>query len=196
MPHRRQTITALAIAAAASALLAAQDLAPGFVDPEPILRAAREAIGTDQLRCVTLAGTGLYTGMVGQQRYHGFEVDWPRGVPLTNYVRTMNWEAGTLTESFDREPGRNPASWRWGMGWLDGTPVQSASRQSFYVDGDVAWHRDGDDGAPRNATTRTATTALHHHHPANDPPEPDGSIRTASDGHSGPQRMNASTPAS
>ena len=123
-----------------------QPLGSDIVDPEA--HPAREAIGTDNLRCVTLAGTDLYTGMVGQQRYHGYEVDWPRGAPLTNYVRTMDWEAGALTESFDREPGQNPASWRWGMGWLDGTPVQSESRQHFYVNGDVAWHRDGDDGEP------------------------------------------------
>ena len=148
MPHRHRTFIALALAATATAPLPAQDFAPGFVDPEPILRAARDAIGTDNLRCLTLAGTGLYTGMVGQQRHHGYEVDWPRGAPLMNYVRTMDWEAGAMTESFDREPGRNPASWRWGMGWLDGTPVQSASRQHFYVNGDVAWHRDGDDGEP------------------------------------------------
>ena len=66
MPHRHRTLVALALAAAATAAVPAQDLAPGFVDPEPILRAARDAIGTDNLRCVTLSGTDLYTGMVGQ----------------------------------------------------------------------------------------------------------------------------------
>ena len=71
MPHRHRTLVALALAATATVALPAQDFAPGFVDPEPILRAAREAIGTDNLRCVTLSGTDLYTGMVGQQRYHG-----------------------------------------------------------------------------------------------------------------------------
>ena len=38
---------------------------PGYLDPAPILTAARQAIGTDNLRCVTIAGTA-YTGAVGQ----------------------------------------------------------------------------------------------------------------------------------
>ena len=44
------------------------------------------------VRCVTIAGTG-YAGMVGQQREAAWNVDWPRGEPLENYKRTMNWEA-------------------------------------------------------------------------------------------------------
>ena len=42
----------------------AAQLSPGFVDPEPVLRAAAEAIGTDNLKCVTIAGSG-YAGAVG-----------------------------------------------------------------------------------------------------------------------------------
>ena len=92
----------------------AQTPPPGYVDPEPTLRAAEAAIGADRLRCVTIAGRA-YGGMVGQQRLHGYEVDWPRGAPLTNYSRTMNWGAGTMIEGFDREPGRDPAFWKWGL---------------------------------------------------------------------------------
>ena len=62
--------------------------------------------------------------MVGQQRLHGYEVDWPRGEPLRNYSRMMNWDAGTMKEEFDREPGHNPASWKHGLGWRGGTPLQ------------------------------------------------------------------------
>ena len=40
---------------------------PGYVDPEPVLQAAAKAIGVDNLKCVTISGTG-YAGMVGQQR--------------------------------------------------------------------------------------------------------------------------------
>ena len=126
----------------------AQEPPPGFLDPEPILRAAREAIGTDNLRCITIAGTVDYGGMVGQQRHHGYEVDWPRMGPFPNYVRTMNWDAGTLTEAFDREPGLAPASWRWGLGWLGGTPIQQETRQHFYVNGMHGWSRDGTDSEP------------------------------------------------
>ncbi len=126
---------------------AAQDLPPGYVDPDPILRAAAEAIGAANLRCVTISGNG-YTGMVGQQRLHGYEVDWPRGKPLTNYRRTMNWEAGTMVEEFDREPGHNPASWKYGLGWRGGTPRQTNTRQQFMVNGRHAWHVDGPENDP------------------------------------------------
>ena len=104
----------------------AQDLPPGYLDPGPILRAASEAIGVANLRCVAISGSA-YAGMVGQQRLNGYDVDWPRGRPLTNYTRTMNWETGTMVEEFDREPGNNPASWKHGLGWLGGTPIQLAA---------------------------------------------------------------------
>lgn len=122
-------------------------LAPGYADPLPVLRAAAQAIGTDKLRCVTIAGTG-YAGMVGQQRESGWNVDWPRGEPLANYTRTMNWEAKWSKEEFDRKPGLNPASWKYGSGWKGGTPLQQHSRQSFTVNGNYAWHMDGPQGAP------------------------------------------------
>jgi glyoxylase-like metal-dependent hydrolase (beta-lactamase superfamily II) len=134
------------ILAAALALIsaspAAQRFPPGFVDPAPVLAAAEKAIGVDGLRCITMSGAG-YAGMVGQQRLAEKNVDWPRGEPLANYTRTMNWEAGTMTEAFDRKPGMNPASWKWGVGWMGGTPLQQHSRQTFVVSGKHGWHMDG-----------------------------------------------------
>ena len=47
-------------------LAAAQELPPGYLDPGPVLRAAAEAIGVANLRCVTISGSA-YAGMVGQQ---------------------------------------------------------------------------------------------------------------------------------
>jgi glyoxylase-like metal-dependent hydrolase (beta-lactamase superfamily II) len=120
---------------------------PGFVDPEPILAAAEKAIGVHELRCVTLSGTG-YAGIVGQQRLAEKNVDWPRGEPLASYRRTMNWEARTMTEEFDRKPGQNPSSWKWGLGWVGGTPLQKNTRQTFSVNGAHAWHVDGMNGPP------------------------------------------------
>ena len=38
-------------------LAAAQELPPGYLDPDPILRAAAEAIGVANLRCVTISGS-------------------------------------------------------------------------------------------------------------------------------------------
>jgi len=146
----RATIRTLSLATALAAAVgrvhaAAQQLPPGYIDPAPVLRAAAEAIGTANVRCLTIAGSA-YAGMVGQARLNGYEVDWPRGEPLTNYVRTMNWDAGTSVEAFDRTPGRNPASWKYGQGWLGGTPLQRSSRQRFYVSGRFGWHVDGGAG--------------------------------------------------
>ena len=160
-PRWRSAAAAAAAGVAAAALSGAalpaeQALPPGFLDPDPILRAARAAIGTDRLRCVTIAGTVDYTGMVGQQRHHGYEVDWPRGARLDNYVRTMHWDAGAMSEAFDRPPGRNPAAWRWGLGWLGGTPIQQETRQHFSVNGADGWSRDGVNGEPVAARSEDA----------------------------------------
>jgi glyoxylase-like metal-dependent hydrolase (beta-lactamase superfamily II) len=124
-----------------------QQFPPGYVDPRPILQAAAKAIGVDSLKCVTISGTG-YAGMVGQQRLNDKNVDWPRGEPLANYTRTMNWETGTMKEEFDRKPGLNPASWKYGLGWLGGTPIQRNPHQLFMVNGHHAWHMDGAGSAP------------------------------------------------
>jgi len=82
-------------------LVGAQPYAPGYVDPRPVLDAAAKAIGVDTLKCVTIAGTG-YSGAVGQQWWSDRNVDWPRGEPLANYTRTMNWETKTMKDEFDR----------------------------------------------------------------------------------------------
>jgi glyoxylase-like metal-dependent hydrolase (beta-lactamase superfamily II) len=124
----------------------AQTFAPGYVDPEPILRAAADAIGADRVKCITISGGPAYTGMVGQQR-DSVRGDWPRGEPLVNYRRTMNWEAGTMREEFDRKPGLNPASWKYGLGWVDG-PLQKNPHQIFVVNGKYAWYRDGAGSPP------------------------------------------------
>jgi glyoxylase-like metal-dependent hydrolase (beta-lactamase superfamily II) len=126
----------------ASSFASAQRPAPGYVDPEPVLKAAAAAIGVDQVSCITMSGSG-YAGIVGQQRLAEKNVDWPRGEPLANYTRTMNWSARTMVESFDRKPGLNPASWKWGLGWTGGTPVQQHSRQTFAVNDRHAWSVDG-----------------------------------------------------
>ncbi len=124
-----------------------QTFPPGYVDPEPVLVAAEKAIGADRLRCVTLSGTG-YAGIVGQQRLAEKNVDWPRGEALANYRRTMNWDARTMTEEFDRKPGMNPSSWKWGVGWPGGTPLQKDVHQFFAVNGSHAWHVDGAGSSP------------------------------------------------
>lgn len=137
------------------ATLAAQQFPPGYVDPQPVLRAAIRAIGADKLTCVTMSGTG-YAGMVGQARLNDKNVDWPRGEPLANYTRTMNWDTRTMKEEFDRKPGLNPASWKHGTGWRGGTRLQRSSRQAFIVNGTFAWHQDGPAAGPAAARPEDA----------------------------------------
>ncbi len=127
--------------------LQAQDLEPGYIDPFPVLQAAIEAIGADRLNCVSISGTA-YSGMVGQQRLNGYEVDWPRGAPLRNYTRIIDWRNVRMIETFEREPGNNPASWKYGLGWRDGTPLQRETYQEFMLNGNYAWHKDGEDAEP------------------------------------------------
>ena len=52
---------AAVLAATLGSVAAMAQFAPGFVDPQPVLQAAGKAIGTDNLRCVTISGTG-YAG--------------------------------------------------------------------------------------------------------------------------------------
>jgi glyoxylase-like metal-dependent hydrolase (beta-lactamase superfamily II) len=125
---------------------AAGQLPPGYLDPQPILDAAAKAIGTDNLQCVTISGTA-YGGAVGQQRESARNVDWPRIDSLANYTRTMNWDAGVMHEEFDRKPGLNPASWKYGVDWIDG-PLQQHQHQTHVVSGTHAWHMDGPTAPP------------------------------------------------
>ena len=121
----------------------AQQFPPGYVDPAPLLAAVAEEIGESSLRCITYSGAG-YDGAVGQTFENAVNVDWPRIDSLGNYTRTINWDTGTSKETFDRRPGLNPASWKYGIGWVGGTPTQTATRQTHIVNGDVAWYMDGD----------------------------------------------------
>ena len=128
-----------------------QQFAPGYVDPKPILDAAIQAIGNDKLNCVTISGTA-YDGAVGQQKEAGKNVDWPRIDSLANYTRTMNWQAKTMKEEFDRKPGLAPAAWKYGVGWIDG-PLQTQTHQTFMLNASnaskvYAWHMDGPNGQP------------------------------------------------
>ncbi len=129
-------------------------LPPGYVDPAPILAAARQAIGTDNLRCVTIAGTA-YDGALGQARESARNVDWPRIDALANYTRTMNWDTWTMKEEFDRKPGLTPAGWKYGIGWEDG-PLQKNTHQIFMLNGQRGWYMDGAGAAPTAVPPDTA----------------------------------------
>ena len=105
------------------AILVAQEFDHGYIDPAPILAAASAAIGEESLSCISISGSA-YSGMVGQQYINAYEVDWPRGEALRNYTRIIDFENVRMMETFDRDPGNNPASWKYGLGWYGGTPTQ------------------------------------------------------------------------
>ncbi len=105
-------------------------------------------MGVDKLRCISISGSG-YTGKVGQNLTQN--TDWPAGEPLEDYTRVINYEARTSVETFSREPGRNPRSWKYGTGWLGGTPLQQHARQTFVVVGRQGWSQDGPDSVPSAA---------------------------------------------
>ncbi len=132
----------------------AQQFPPGYVDPLPVLAAASREIGEANLRCVTFAGSG-YNGAVGQTFETAVNIDWPRIDAMNNYTRTINWETGTSKETFDRKPGLNPASWKYGLGWVDGTPTQKNVRQTHITNGRYSWHMDGD-GPPTHVAPEDA----------------------------------------
>ena len=135
------------VALAGRTVTTQQPLPPGYLDPKPILDTARAAIGTDNLRCVTISGTA-YDGAVGQQKETNRNVDWPRIDSLANYTRTMNWEAGTMKEEFDRKPGLAPAMWKFGVGWIGGTPLQKNTHQIFMLNRNYGWYMDGAGSPP------------------------------------------------
>ncbi len=148
-------IAAVIAVTLAGALVAGQTFPPGYVDPFPLLAAASKEIGEANLRCIAFSGTG-YNGAVGQTAEFNPNIDWPRPDALNNYTRTINWEAGTSKETFDRKPGLNPASWKYGLGWRGGTPIQKQSRQTPLVNGSHAWHIDGEGGEPTAASPEDA----------------------------------------
>ena len=134
--------SAIGVSALLCVTTSAQQFAPGYVDPAPLLAAAAKEIGEANLKCITFSGTG-YSGAVGQAFESGVNIDWPRIDSMANYTRTINFETRTIKEEFDRTPGLNPASWKYGLGWQDGTPTQKNPHQTFIVNGDYGWHMDG-----------------------------------------------------
>ena len=138
----RRLYVLCAVLVAGVVALPAQQLPPGYVDPGPVLAAASKAINEQALRCVTFSGTG-YSGAVGQTFENAVNVDWRRA-EMANYTRTINWETGTSKETFDRKPGESPASWKYGLGFVGGTPTQKNVRQTHIVNGMNAWYTDGD----------------------------------------------------
>lgn len=124
----RQLWSSLALIGLVGTPTFSQQFPPGFVDPAPLLAAVAEEIGEANLRCITYYGTG-YNAAVGQTFENAVNIDWPQPDRMANYTRTINWETGTSIETFDREPGLNPAAWKYGprMGGRHANPDGEAA---------------------------------------------------------------------
>ena len=121
----------------------AQRFPPGYVDPAPLLAAAAAEIGEANLKCITFAGTG-YAGAVGQTFENAVNIDWPRIERPDQLHPHHQLGNGDQQRDIRSQPGLNPASWKYGLGWQGGTPMQKVTRQTHIVSGDKAWHMDGD----------------------------------------------------
>lgn len=126
------------LSALVSVTAAAQDAAT-------ILRAASTAMGVEKVKAIQYSGTG-WNATVGQG-YTSNE-DWPR-LELTAYTRVIDYENRASKEEWTRRQGNYPPR---GGG---GVPVEGEWKQSFFINGDIAWNVDGNNAsrAPRLATS-------------------------------------------
>jgi len=105
---------------------------------QTVLQAAAQAMGTNNLRCVTYTGAG-YVGLVGQN--YDIRDDWAR-VELASYTRTINFEQRAAREERVIRQGSYPAR---GGG---GIPIQGEQRQIQLVADKVAWNIQGTNTVP------------------------------------------------
>ena len=107
---------------------------------QSVLQAASKAMGADNLKCITYSGTSGYVGIVGQA--HDIRDDWPK-VEISNYIRTINYDAKSSFEDRTTRQGNHP---RVGGG---GIPLQADQRQQNYVLDKSAWNLVGDKPNPQ-----------------------------------------------
>ena len=107
---------------------------------QSVLQAASKNMGADNLKCITYSGTSGYVGIVGQA--HDIRDDWPK-VEISNYTRTINYDAKSSYEDRTTRQGNHP---RVGGG---GIPLQGEQRQQNYVLDKSAWNLEGEKPNPQ-----------------------------------------------
>jgi hypothetical protein len=107
---------------------------------QSVLADLSRAMGAENLRCVTYTGNTGYVGIVGQA--HDIREDWPK-VAITNYTRTINYDALSSAEDRTLEQGNYP---RIGGG---GIPFAAPQRQQNFVMNRVAWNIAGGNPNPQ-----------------------------------------------
>ena len=89
-----------------------------------------------------MSGTG-YAGIVGQQRLADKNVDWPRGEPLANYTRTMNWDAADDEGGIRPQAGTESRVVEMGRGLARRHAASAATAPDLHGQRRYAWHIDG-----------------------------------------------------
>lgn len=107
-------------------------------DARTVLQAASTAMGGANLKSIRYTGAG-WIAAVGQS--YEPNADWPR-FEMTNYVRTIDYEAKSSREELTRRQGSYPGR---GGG---GTPLQGEQRQVALVSGNYAWNMQGNNANP------------------------------------------------
>jgi len=77
-------------------------------DARAALQAAARAMGTNGVKTIQVTAAG-WSSDIGQT--YGLEEDWPK-FEVTNYVRTIDFDARTSREEYDRRPGTYPLQGR------------------------------------------------------------------------------------
>jgi hypothetical protein len=77
-------------------------------DARAALQAAARAMGTNDVKTIQVTAAG-WSSDIGQT--YGLEEDWPK-FEVTNYVRTIDFDARTSREEYDRRPGTYPLQGR------------------------------------------------------------------------------------
>ena len=102
MRSKVMSVFALMLLAAGTAI--PQKIAPGDIDPKPVLEKISKAMGVDKLKCITYSGSG-YVGGIGQNRRP--MDDWPE-IKVPSYTRTINFDTMTSREELVRVQGTDP----------------------------------------------------------------------------------------
>ena len=126
------------LAAVASLALVIAPAVAGAQDGRAGLDALARALGAGGVTTLEYAGSGTVHA-VGQSQTPGSA--WPR-FSAKSYVRTINYETGSMRDEIVRTQGENPPR---GGGQQ---PVRGEQKQVFVVSGDHAWNVVGDTPAP------------------------------------------------
>jgi glyoxylase-like metal-dependent hydrolase (beta-lactamase superfamily II) len=131
-------ILGIAAAIALAGVAAAQ--AQGQATAQSVLAALSKSMGADNLKCITYSGSVGYVGIVGQA--YDIRGDWPK-VAITNYTRTINYDAKSSYEDRTLEQGNYP---RIGGG---GIPFAAPRREQNYIVDKAAWNMQGGNANPQ-----------------------------------------------